>query len=146
MKYTINHITEGEDEIILNYLELNDEIERVMAFMKSDSTRIIGVKEKLQVVIKPNEILYIESVDSKTFAYTSEEVYKLSYNLAQLEGILRSVNFYRCSKSMIMNIDKVVKLRSLTSNRIDAVMTNGEHILITRTYASDLRKRLKGER
>ncbi len=145
MKYTINQITEGEDEVILNYLEMNDEVDRILTFLKNDCKRIIGWKEKTQVVIKPSEILYIESVDGRTFAYTERQVYKVNYNLMQIENILQEVNFYRCSKSMIMNIDYVVRLRSLSSNRIDAVMKNGEHIIISRTYASGFRRRLKGE-
>ena len=145
MKYNENRITEGENEVILNYLEMNEEVERIMNFFRQDGKKLIGYKEKEQVIIKPNEILYIESVDGRTFAYTGGDVYRLNNSLAQLEGILVSINFYRCSKSMIMNIDNVVSLKSLSSNRIDAAMTNGEHIMITRTYAANLRKRLKGE-
>lgn len=145
MKYTINQISEGEDEVILNYLERNEEVDRIISFLRSDCRRIAGWLDKTQVMIKPNEILYIESVDGRTFAYTEEQVYKVNYNLSQMESILCEVNFYRCSKSMIMNIDFVVRLKSLSSNRIDAVMRNGEHIMISRTYASDFRKRLKGE-
>ncbi|MBQ7774405.1 MAG: LytTR family transcriptional regulator DNA-binding domain-containing protein [Lachnospiraceae bacterium] len=144
MKYTINQISQGEEELILNYLEMNPEVERVLAFMRQDSKRLLGWKEKEQVVINPEELLYLESVDGKTFAYTAEEVYRLPYSLSQLEAILWDVKFFRCSKSMIINIDQVAGLKSLSSNRIDAMMKNGEHILITRTYASDFRRRLKG--
>ena len=69
----------------------------------------------------------------------------MNYTLQQLEVILQKEYFFRCSKSMIMNINKVAGLRSLSSNRIDATMENGEHIMISRTYASDFRKRLRGE-
>ena len=93
-----------------------------------------------------SQILYIESVDGKTFAYLAEDVLQVDFTLAQLEQMLNAVNFFRCSKSMILNIDKVKALKSLASNRIDATMCNGEHILISRTYASDFRKRLKGGR
>ena len=46
---------------------------------------------------------------------------------------------------MILNIDKVASLKSMPSNRIDATMRNGEHIMISRTYAVEFRKRLRGE-
>ncbi len=145
MKYTINHISSGEDELILNYLERNEEVERILAFMRQEDAKLLGWKEKEQVVISPGDLLYIESVDGRTYAYTEEEVYRLNYTLLQLEGILREVKFFRCSKSMIMNIDKVASLKSLSSNRIDAMMQNNEHIMISRTYATDFRRRLKGE-
>lgn len=145
MKYTVNQITQGEDELILNYKEANEEVERILAFMEQGNRRILAWKENEQVIIAPGELLYVESVEGKTFAYTEREVYRMNYTLQQLEVLLQKEYFFRCSKSMIMNINKVAGLRSLSSNRIDATMENGEHIMISRTYASDFRKRLRGE-
>ncbi len=143
MKYTINHISTGENEVIVNYIDMNQEVERVINFIKGEQTKLIGWKDKEQKVIDIKTTLYIETVDSKTFAYTEEDVLRLEYTLTQLENVLNDINFFRCSKSMIINIDKVDSLRSLPSNRIDARMVNGEHIIISRTYASDFRRILK---
>ena len=145
MKYTINQITQGEDELILNYRELNEEVEQVLAFMGRENRRLLGWRDNEQVVLAPKEFLYMESVEGKTFGYTTQEVFRLNYTLQQLEVLLQRECFYRCSKAMIMNINKVAALRSLSSNRIDATMINGEHIMISRTYASGFRKRLRGE-
>jgi len=101
-------------------------------------------KDGKKTVIDFRSILYAESVDGKCFVYTESDVFGVEYTLIQLEQILSDVNFFRCSKSMIINIDKVRQLKSLASNRIDATMCSGEHIMISRTYASDFRKRLKG--
>ena len=146
MKYTIRKIIEGEDEVIVKYRQMTPEVERVVQFLNGDRRKLIGFREKEQVVLELGKLLYIESVDGKTFAYTEEEVLRLDYALNRLEMILSDINFFRCSKSMILNIDKVKCLKSLPSNRIDATMCNGEHILISRTYAADFRKRLKGGR
>ncbi len=143
MKYTINHISTGEDEVIVNYLVKTPEIERIVNFIKGEQTRLIGWKEKQQKVIDIKSILYIETVDGSTFAYTETDVLKLDHTLAQLEQQLNDINFFRCSKSMIINIDKVDSLRSLPSNRIDVRLVNGEHTIISRTYASDFRRILK---
>lgn len=143
MKYTINKISAGEDEVIVNYLHMSPEIERIVNFIKGEQTKLIGWKDKVQKVIDIKSILYIESVDGKIFAYTEEDVLKLDFTLTQVEQQLNDINFFRCSKSMIINIDKVDSLRSLPSNRIDARMVNGEHIMISRTYASDFRRILK---
>lgn len=143
MKYTMNHISTGEDEVIVNYLVKTPEIERIVNFIKGEQTRLIGWKEKQQKVIDIKSILYIETVDGSTFAYTETDVLKLDHTLAQLEQQLNDINFFRCSKSMIINIDKVDSLRSLPSNRIDVRLVNGEHTIISRTYASDFRRILK---
>ena len=143
MKYTINRISTGENEVIVNYLNMNSEVERIINFIKGERTKFIGWSDKEQKLIDSKSILYIETVDGKTFAYTEEDVLRLEYTLSQLEQLLNDINFFRCSKSMIINIDKVDSLRSLPSNRIDAQMVNGEHIMISRTYASDFRRILK---
>lgn len=144
MKYTIRQIKEGENEVILQYLDMTPEVQRIWSLMNGEQTKLTGWREKMLTVIDPKEVLYIESVDGKTFAYTDEDVLKLDNTLNRLEQILNGINFFRCSKSMILNIDKVTRLKSLPSNRIDATMCNGEHIMISRTYASDFRKRLRG--
>lgn len=143
MKYTIEKISEGEDEVILKYRRMTPEVERMLHFLNGDSRKLVGVKDKTKIIIERQQILYIESVDGKTFAYTEEDVIRIDFTLSQLSEILSDINFFRCSKSMIINIDKVKTLKSLSSNRIDASMCNGEHIMISRTYASDFRKRLK---
>ena len=153
MKYTIRQITEGEDEIIIQYRRMTPDIERILNVINGTNKKLSGWKEKTLTLIDPNTILYIESVDGKVFAYTKEDVLRLDFSLNQLEQLLTEkvghkvtltdINFFRCSKSMIVNINKVESLKSLPSNRIDASMCNGEHIIISRTYASDFRKRLK---
>ncbi|MBQ8826869.1 MAG: LytTR family transcriptional regulator DNA-binding domain-containing protein [Oscillospiraceae bacterium] len=145
MKYTIEQTTKGEDELILRYQRLNSEVEAVLKFMNAPPKKLIGTKDSTQTVIDFSDVLYIETVDRKTFIYTADDVFRSELTLAQLEEVLNTVNFFRCAKSMIINIDKIATLKSLASNRIDAALCNGEHIIISRTYASEFRKILKGE-
>lgn len=145
MKYTIEQIKQGDDELILRYQKRNHEVEHIMDFMSFLGKKLMGTKDGSQMVIDVKQILYVESVDRTTFVYLEDDVVRVEYTLTQLERMLNSLRFFRCSKSMIMNIDKVKVLDSLASNRIDATMCNGEHIIISRTYASEFRRRIKGE-
>lgn len=144
MKYTIEQIPQGENELVLKYCNIDDEVEQILKYFNRSRPKLVGKKDGAKVIIQPSEILYIESVDGNSFVYLQNDVLEVDFSLAQLEEILNSVNFFRCSKSVIINIDMVHKLKSLASNRIDATMRSGEHIMISRTYASDFRKRLKG--
>ena len=146
MRYTINRIKTGEDELILNYQRTNAEVEAVLAFMENQQKKLVGRAEGETIVLSPQEILYIEKVDEKTFAYTMDKVIQLDLSLATAELILDDEKYFRCSKSMIVNVGKVERLRSMPSNRIDATLASGEHIIISRTYAADFRRLLKGER
>ena len=143
MKYTIEQISDGENEVIVRYSTFTSEIEQIVGILKNEKRRLIGTIGSEKILIELSDVLYIESVDGKSFAYTDCDVIKLEYTLMQLEQMIQEISFFRCSKSMIINIDKVKSLRSLASNRIDATMCNGEHVMISRTYASDFRKRLR---
>ena len=144
MKIDIKRISEGEDSLILRYKEVTPGIKRILDVVNGGSNRLIGRKDEERVVIDPPDVLYFESVDDKTFAYTEGDVLKVDSSLQGVLEILDDIRFFRCSKSMIINVNKVRVLKSLSSNRIDATLENGEHILISRTYASDFRKLLKG--
>ena len=145
MHYQINKINCQEAELILNYKELDPEVEAAIAFMEKSQKRLIGKKEGQVIVFSAEEVLYFEKVDDKTFAYTDNNVIQVDMSLYSIEVMLDDDRYFRCSKSMIVNVSKVSKLKSLPSNRIDVTLTNGEHIIISRTYASNFRKLLKGE-
>ncbi len=144
LKIDIRKIESGEDEIIIRYREETEQIRAVLDVLRCEGEKLYGKKDGDTVSVIPGDILYIESVDDRIFAYTAGDVIRLE---GSLTGIIQKLNddrFFRCSKSMIINIDKVERLRSLSSNRIDATMEGGEHILISRTYASEFRRILKG--
>ena len=145
MRYKINKINCDEPELILYYEELTSEVKAAIAFMEKSQKRLVGKAEGEVLVFSPDEVLYFEKVDEKTFAYTDGDVIQLDMSLYSIEIKLDDARYFRCSKSMIVNVSKVSKLKSLPSNRIDVTLTNGEHIIISRTYASDFRRLLKGE-
>ncbi len=145
MKYRVER-TDGEDEVIIRCREVTPKITRLLDLLEGDGGRLVGVTQSgAKSVIAVGDILYIESVDGRTYVYTEAEVVRVDFGLSQLNEYLDDIRFFRCSKSMILNIDKAKYLKSLASNRIDVTMVNGEHIRISRTYASDFRKRLRGE-
>ncbi len=145
MRFSVCQISEGEDELILKYRQMNSEVEEVLAFMERHEKKLVGKIDGETIIFQPEEILYIEKVDEKTFAYTLEHVIQMDVSLSMAEMILDDERFFRCSKSMIINVNRVERLKSLPSNRIDATLQSGEHIIISRTYASDFRKLLRGE-
>jgi len=146
MKVDIREITEGEESVVIRYKEPNPTIRRIIGILSDEGQKLWGRINDENVSINTEEVLYLESVDDKVFAYTDEKVLKIDGTLNSFLMEIQDESFFRCSKSMVINVNRVTSLKSLSSNRIDATMEGGEHIIISRRYASEFRRLLKGER
>ncbi|MCR4640871.1 MAG: LytTR family transcriptional regulator DNA-binding domain-containing protein [Lachnospiraceae bacterium] len=146
MKIDIQKIAEGEESIVIRYIEPNPAVDRIVGILSGQGGRLWGKADGQRVSIEPAAILYLESVDDAVFAYTADKVLRMEGSLSSFMSEWADESFFRCSKSMVININRVASLKSLSSNRIDATMEGGEHIIISRRYASEFRRILKGER
>ena len=63
---------------------------------------------------------------------------------AEITECYQANGFFRCSKSMSVNLHSIASLKSCTDGRIVASLSNGERILIFRQYSRLLRNKLKG--
>ena len=136
-------IEQGVEEAVIRYRKMTPDIQQAMSLLEHNFKQIIGKKRGEKKFINQYEILYFESVDERVFAYTAETEMQTEYTLNELEKMLGEDGFFRCSKSFIVNLDKIVSLQSEVGNRIDARLENGEHLMISRRYAKELRAILK---
>lgn len=144
MKVRLQKVQKEQEEIIIRYQNMTSEIEDIVRYLEGKNEKLIGTKDGQQYMIRPQDVIYLESVDGGTFIYTKKEIYRTGITLAQAELLYGKEGFFRCSKAMVMNIYRIVKLKSEPGNRIDAMMDNDEHVLISRRYAKELRNILKG--
>lgn len=145
MKITLQQITQGKEEIIIRYRQMTEQISNIVSYVEERNDKLLVEKDGQKVVLSPQNVLYLESVDGVTYLYTEHEVYKANLTLMSVEANYVEDGYFRCSKSMVINIYRIKKLKSLAGNRIDATMDNGEHVVISRRYAKELRKILRGE-
>ena len=147
MKVTIlEKQADEEDELIVKCDYLDESLTKLINQFKSGKGKMNFYKDSKIVFVEPEDILYFESVDDKVFAYTGDKVIRIEGSLSTFMNEQEDESFFRCSKSMVINVGRVSALKSLSSNRIDATMESGEHIIISRRYASDFRRLLKGDR
>ena len=146
MKIDIKKIDDGEESIVIRYKELTSPIDKIISILDNSQNKIWGRVDDQSIAVDLADILYLESVDDKVFAYTKDKVLKIDGSLQSFMLIANDDTFFRCSKSMVINVNRVISLKSLSSNRIDATLEGGEHIIISRRYASEFRRLLKGER
>lgn len=144
MKITLQQIAEGPEELVIRYQTLTEEIKQLVEILEHREGQLIGEKDGRKHVLALQQIIYFESVDGVTYACMSQEVYRINLPLAAIEKQYEADGFFRCSKGMILNIYRIHSLRSQPGNRIDAIMDNQEHVIISRRFAGELRARLKG--
>ena len=133
-------IESGEDEIIIRYKVMTKKVQDIIEYVNAKVPPILGSIDKEQYILYQNDIYYFESVDNTVFAYTKKCSYQTKYPLNELENIVSNRRFFRCSKSIIVNINKIQSLKSNVGNRIDLTLDNQEHIIISRRYAKEFRR------
>ena len=89
-----------------------------------------------------SEVVYCETVEEKTFVYTESGIYQTALTLAELEERWAATGLLRCGKSCVVNLYAIRRLRSCGAGRIEAALTTGEKIMISRHYAPALREKL----
>ena len=89
-----------------------------------------------------HDILYMESVDRRTFGYTADKTYELSYKLYELEAHYHTLGFIRISKSCIVNLQKIHALKPDYGGKILVTMENKEKLYISRQYAPVIKEKL----
>jgi DNA-binding LytR/AlgR family response regulator len=136
---------ERKEQVLIRCHAVTEEVREIAAFVKSRQGRLTGMKDSGQYEIAVSDIYYFESVDGKTFLYTKDQVYETAYRIYELESMLRSKNFLRVSKSMLLNLMKIRSIQSALNGRFAAVLLSGEEVIISRNYVKGLKAALRGE-
>ena len=123
--------------------EPEKEIKELLDYLENRKFRINGNLDGEIYPLNPKDIYYFEYVDAKIFAYTSDKVCRITISLDNLEKMLESQSFFRCSKAMIVNLKHIERFKSVMGNRIIATLENQEEVIISRHYAKLLRGYLK---
>lgn len=128
--------------IAITCRELTPEIEKIIASIRMINRQIAGVRNGETHLLSLDSILYIESVDRKSFLYTADAVYETALRLQDLEHQLEEYGFLRVSRTFLIHLQRVKSLKAERDRRIRITMEGGEQIIASRQYANELKKRL----
>ena len=140
MKVTITKDIESGTAVEIHCREVTSETERLERYISRFDERLQATSEGNTYNVQIDEILYIESVDKKTFLYTTGHVLQTEKRLYELEELLDEKMFFRASKSVIVNLNKITKLKPEVTRNILATLTNGEVIVISRRNVKALKE------
>ena len=142
MKITIKEPPEGaEEEIIVLCHKISPKLLNMLNSFKTSNNMFAGYIDSSIHMVSPLDIFYFEAVDNKTFIYCECDIYESKLKLYELEE-LQMTDFFRISRSVIVNLSKIKSLTPSFSGRVEAVLINKEKVIISRQYASELKKAL----
>ena len=129
-------------EVIIKCPSATDDIQKLVSMLQRHGQKMPGVKDGKTFLIDMHEVLYFESVDKRCFIYTVTDVYETVLKLYEIEEWLAGGIFFRSSKSQVINIKKIKSLCPEFGQRIEAILENGEKLIVSRQYAKLLKERL----
>jgi DNA-binding LytR/AlgR family response regulator len=123
-----------ETEIIIKCQQIDNDLQRLMSLLKNFDEKIPGVLDGSTHFVDVKDIFYFESVDKKTFIYTKSDVLETPLRLYEIEEKLSRQDFFRASKSTVINVSKIKELSPRFNGRLDALLENSEKLVISRQY------------
>ena len=137
MRITEKLVNSPEEEgVTLEYISLTKDFEEIKEYVQHKGETLTGYKQtKEKVSFRIEDVLYFETVDGLVFAYTVDSVYEIKGRLYQVEEKINKRNICRASKTMLVNVEHIISVRTALNGRLYAKMENGEEILITRRYS-----------
>lgn len=138
------HVDENikETQISVSCGRLTPELEKLLAMMRIMEKQFIATLDDETYLLDLSDIIYIESIDRKTFVYTKENIYETRLRLYELECQLEEYGFLRASKSCLIRLGAVRSLKSDINRRIRVTLENGEVITASRQYAEGIKRKL----
>lgn len=144
MKLTIRQIPKDTaEEIILCCHDAEASWVKAVQNISDGQLTINGTVNQKMYRIKLSDIYYFEVVDGTSFFYCQKEIFSCKLHLYEFETLCSGTMLFRCSKSMVLNADKISYVHPSFSGRFEAVLDNGEKVIVSRQYVPEL-KRLLG--
>lgn len=132
----------GEVEITIKCNNIDENLEKLISSIRLYGSTISGKAGGKIYFLKPDDIYYFDTVDEKVFIYTADSVYETNLKLYEIEERFVGTGIIRVSKSMVLNLVKIDYVSPLLNGRIEAVLQNGEKVIISRQYVPVFKNKL----
>lgn len=144
MKVRIENIGKNEEEnVLIRCYKVNEEVREITEFIRARDGMISGYNDSQIFQIALLDVYYFEGVDNKVYAYLKNNVYEVKNKLYELEESFRDRKFFRCSKSILVNLLKIECVKPALNGRFTAMLLNREQVIISRQYVPELKKLLQ---
>jgi DNA-binding LytR/AlgR family response regulator len=126
-----------QPEVTIRCRAIDDEvlgIQTAIASALKTATRLVLTRGGKEYFLPPEQVLFFEAVDGKTFAHTASSVFETKFKLYELENALPS-SFARASKSAIIGTRWVLAVkRNLAGPSLVQFRGSHKQINVSRGY------------
>jgi DNA-binding LytR/AlgR family response regulator len=105
--------------------------------------KITGRKEGRNYILNLADIIYIESIDKRTFLYTLTETFETFFRLYELEAKLAALDFLRVSRNCLINVNHIKSIETELNSRLILTMPRDIKLIVSRQYASAVKQKLE---
>jgi len=121
---------------------ISDEIRKAVEMLENQSNSLITLKKDNEFSVKSiKEVFMVQVEDNQVTVYDENEKYISNKRLYELEKILGK-DFFRISKSTIINIKEIDCVNPLFKGIMYVKMKNGLETSISRKYLPNFKKNL----
>lgn len=129
-------------EVTLRCPHVDREVLDAVARLRIVEQKLTGEHDGEICVVSARDVLYIESVDKRTFFYTQQRAFESRLKLFEMEELLREADFVRTGKSCLINFTKVVSIRPDVGGRLLLTLEGGDRVRVSRQYAPEIKRKL----
>jgi two-component system LytT family response regulator len=124
-----------DEEFVIGVTKAINRISNKKEIEKSEKVKIVSLNRTL--LIKPDEIFYLQADGVYTTLFTSKGTITSTKNLGEYETVLGN-HFFRCHHSFIVSLKSIAKVEKSRSGEITLV--NGDKIPVSQRKISALNK------
>ncbi|MGC2873804.1 LytTR family DNA-binding domain-containing protein [Ihubacter sp. mB4P-1] len=143
MRVIIEEISkDDEEELILRCHSISGELAKRVRQMETMQAGLTAYRNGEIHRLAFDDVYYFEVVDGKSFFYCEDCVYESRMKLYEFEQLCQDTGFFRASKSMVLNADKIDFISPSFSGRFETALLNGEKVVVSRQYVNVLKKKM----
>lgn len=141
MKFTLILDKDRDEEIIIYAHEKNELVSKIEKLTEESPPDLTGYRDKVGVILNPNEIYCFIAQGNKVYAVTEKEKLQMKIRLYKIEEYELD-SFVKINQSCIANLNKIARFDTSVSGTLKVVFKNGYTDYVSRRNLKNVKERL----
>ncbi len=142
MKYRLEIDAEREEEVVIYAHKKTDFTDELCKFIEENQTELTAYDDRGIINLKMSEIYAFVIEDTRLYALSENNRYRLNGRLYQIEAMLDS-EFVKINQSCIVNIKKIERFDTTIYGVLTVCMKNGFRDYVSRRQMRSVKERIR---